>query len=266
MNRYIRFFIFLVVILFAVIGLHRTGVLLPLENSLAYFIARAPSALYQGLISDSALSQQFSTVEELEIAYKNIKAGSKDYQTLEARYKILEDENESLRQQLGFIQNNKLQSVGANVIGRNIDPVGNTIVLDRGSRDGVSLDSAVMVENGVFVGKIMRVYERTSVVRLVVDNQSKIAATVLNSQRSIGIVEGGLGISLQMNLIPQNEEVSAGDTIVTSGLEQNIPRGLVLGIVQATEKEPFKPFQKAILTPSVDVNRLGSVSILLPKL
>ncbi|MCB9798116.1 rod shape-determining protein MreC [Candidatus Nomurabacteria bacterium] len=266
MIRYFRFFLFLSALLILVILLHKLGAFRQLENSLTFFTSRAPGALYQAHIADEHLQNEFSSVSELEVAYKNLKAGHKDYQTLEARFRILEEENLSLRQQLGFIQKNKLQSVGANVVGRNIDPVGNTIVLDRGSRDGVQIDSPIIVEGGVFVGKVMRVYEQTSVVRLVVDNQSKVAATVLNQDRSIGIVEGGLGISLQMNLIPQNEEISVGDTVVTSGLEANIPRGLILGIVQATEKEPYKPFQKAIVTPSVDVNRLGAVSVLLSKI
>jgi rod shape-determining protein MreC len=111
------------------------------------------------------------------------------------------------------------------------------------------------------IGKIIQVERDISVARLVNDNQSSVGATMLNRDRSLGVVEGGFGISLQMNLIPRDEVVQIGDSIVTSGLEEFIPRGLVLGTVASIENEAYKPFQKAIVTPGVDLSKLTIVSI-----
>ena len=67
---------------------------------------------------------------------------------------------------------------------------------------------------------------------------------LLNQDRSIGIIEGGFGLTIRMTFIPQQEIVEIGNIIVTSGLEKNVPRGLVIGEVASVEKEPFEPFSK----------------------
>jgi rod shape-determining protein MreC len=66
-----------------------------------------------------------------------------------------------------------------------------------------------------------------------------------------------------MTFIPQNETITPGDVIVTSGLEPLIPRGLTIGTIEAVEKEAYQPFQKAVLTPLASLNKLRVVSVLL---
>ena len=113
------------------------------------------------------------------------------------------------------------------------------------------------------MGKITKVEKQLAVVRLISDNQIKVAATVLNNERSLGVVEGGYGLSVRMSFIPRNEVVQVGDQIITSGLELNIPRGLLIGSVAAVENEPYQPFQQAVLTPAADLAKLTLVSVLL---
>jgi rod shape-determining protein MreC len=120
----------------------------------------------------------------------------------------------------------------------------------------------VIVDNGLLVGKISHVELRSAIVQLLTDNKSKIAATVMNSQKSIGVVEGGYEISVQMNLIPQHELVSIGDMIITSGLETQIPRGLLIGRVEAIKKEIYQPFQQAVLTPLAPLESLTTVLVI----
>ena len=84
----------------------------------------------------------------------------------------------------------------------------------------------------------------------------------MSRDRSIGIVEGGYEISIQMNFIPQNEELNVGDAIVTSGLEETIPRGLLIGRVEAVKKEAYEPFQQAVITPAAPLHALTVVTVL----
>lgn len=120
----------------------------------------------------------------------------------------------------------------------------------------------VVVGIGVLIGRISRATPETSIVRLLDDNQSKVAATLLNEEKSIGVVEGGYGISIRMNFIPQNEAITIGDTIITSGLEDGVPRGLTIGTVETFEKEPYQPFQSAVVVPPKNFNWITSVSII----
>lgn len=180
-----------------------------------------------------------------------------------ARLTQLEAENAELRTQLSFLKNTA-HHVGATVIGRSLDPIGTTIVIDRGELDGITLNRPVIVGNGYFIGKIARVDAHTSVVRLISDYQSKTAATVDNRDKSLGIVEGGFGLTVRLNLIPQNEVIRPGDVVITSGLEPDLPRGLAIGTVEVVEKKPQEPFQQAIIKPSADLHSLTVVSVILP--
>ena len=175
----------------------------------------------------------------------------------------LEQENFALRDQLGFFASTTIPHVGADVIGRDIDPLGTTIVVNAGSRQGLQVNQPVITGTGQLIGTVVRVSETTSIVRLLTDPQSRIAASVLNRDHSLGVVEGGYGISVRLNLIPQNEVVVPGDLIVTSGLEGTLPRGLYIGQVEVVEKKPQQPFQEAVLKTAADLHHVTVVSILL---
>ena len=175
---------------------------------------------------------------------------------------LLTEENDNLREQLNFLDKETI-SIGADVISRSTDVLRNTIVINRGLEDGVLMDLPVITGRGFYIGKIKRVDSNSSVVQLISDQYSRVASTVLNKEKSIGVVEGGFGLSLQMNLIPQNEYISVGEDVITSGLEENIPYGLILGHIDIVEKEPYQPFQKALLSPYVNLNKIQTVSVLL---
>jgi rod shape-determining protein MreC len=144
-----------------------------------------------------------------------------------------------------------------------LDPLGTTIIIDRGSADGLTNGHPVIVGNGLLIGKLVRVDEHTSVVRLLSDYQSRVAATVVNREKSLGLVEGGYGLTVKLDLIPQNEVIRPGDVIITSGLEAYIPRGLVIGTVEVVEKKTQEPFQQAIIKTAADLHSITLVSILL---
>ncbi len=180
-----------------------------------------------------------------------------------ARLTQLDLENNELRTQLNFLKKTE-HHVGATVIGRALDPIGTSIIIDRGETDGIILNRPVIINNGYFIGKISRVDKHTSVVRLISDYQSKTAATVDNRDKSLGVVEGGFGLTVRLNLIPQNEVIRPGDVVITSGLEPDLPRGLAIGTVEVVEKKPQEPFQQAIIKPSADLHALTVVSVILP--
>jgi rod shape-determining protein MreC len=180
-----------------------------------------------------------------------------------AKINILIDENNSLKQLLKFQDSGKTKMAVARVIGKNTDSTDQTILIDRGSTEGIKIGQPVIVGDGILVGKVIKAEDGISTVRLMNDSQFKIAATVLNNSRSLGVVEGGYGLSIKMNFIPRNETVMNGDQIITSGLEPNMPRGLLIGTVTAIENETYQPFQAAVLAPVTDLSKLYLVSVLL---
>lgn len=243
--------------------MHYIGWLSPIEQFIRNLVNPASRAVYTWSLSIGGEEESFDSVEELENAYRKAREELRDRAVQDAVYALALQENEELRQQLNFFQRESYDHVGATVIGKNIDPIGHTIIIDQGSLSGISVDQPVIVGDGVLIGRVIDVQPESSIVRLINDIQSRIAATVLNEDRSMGIVEGGYGISVRMNFIPQNEQLDIDYTIVTSGLEDKMPRGLVIGTVDAIEKEPYRPFQRAILSPMVNLDKLQLVSVLL---
>lgn len=250
--------IFFIIILF--ITLHYVGALKSTEHFLRHILSPISRFIYSSSVSLKEKSSDLSEdpekqVQKLEEDLLICKVESKDV-------KNLQEENAELRSQLTFFQANNFSHIGAEVIGRNIQPLGNTLVINRGSKDGVQVGNAVIISNGVLIGKIAQAEEESSMVRLLSDNQSKIAATILNREKSIGVIEGGYGISIRMNFIPQQEDVRVGDQIITSGLETGMPRGLLIGNIAAIEKEAYEPFQTAVLNPAASLSALSVVSII----
>ncbi len=261
MNKsHFRTFLSIFFIIGLFIALHYAGLLLSVE----YFIRRILSPISTHIYSSSifirekAASLRANPQADLPVLKNKLLI----CQTDTANIKLLQDENSELRSQLNFFSSHSFVHIGAEVIGRNIEPLGSTFVVNRGTKDGVKPGNAVIVSNGVLVGKVASAVEESSFVRLLNDNQSKIAATILNHDKSLGVIEGGYGISVRMNFIPQQEEVKIGDLIVTSGLEAGMPRGLLIGNVAAIEKEAYEPFQRATLSPAASLNSIAQVSII----
>lgn len=237
------------VVVAATIVLHAAGFLRPVEA-----ITR------RGVNTLSALVYRIATREARDLAPGSVcMPGEPDATAV----LLLEEENESLRKQLGFLERQAVRAVGADVIGRDVEPIGNTLLINRGTKDGVARGQPVIVDDGILIGKIARAEEDVAIIQLLSDGQSKIAATVMNRDRSIGIVEGGYGLSVRMNLIPQHEAVAPGDVVITSGLETGMPHGLVIGTIEAVEREAYQPFQRAVLATRAKLSRVAFVSVLL---
>lgn len=245
------FFSILVLIVLVIIC-HFFGLLNSMENLLRDIVSPGSNLLYG--LSMKINAQDDKCFDEL------LKT-----KITETTLQLVKEENDELRAQSRFLQKQKWQTVGADVTGKNIDTLGNTLIINRGARDGIKENNPVIIHDGILVGKIARVEEKISVIRLINDNQSKFAATIINNDKSLGLIEGGYGISVQMNFIPQNESVNIGETIITSGLEDEVPRGLLVGIIETVEKEAYQPFQKAIVKPLADLNKINLVSVIISR-
>lgn len=180
-----------------------------------------------------------------------------------ARQDLLLKENEELRQLLKFKVRQTAELVSAEVVGVTVEGAEQVIVINAGSSGGIKPNQPVTSGDGILVGKVFKVETDSATVRLINDNQSKVAAMVVNGTRSLGVIEGGYGISLRMDFIPRNEAIAVGDKIVTSGLEPGMPKGLFVGTVASIENEAFKPFQQTVLTPALNLSKLSTVSVLL---
>ncbi|MFA6105114.1 MAG: rod shape-determining protein MreC [Patescibacteria group bacterium] len=209
--------------------------------------------------------QFFKNRDDFIAAYEKNISNREESEVLTADVKRFSEENAELRRQLNYFQTHTQTHLLANVVGKELISSDQSIIIDRGSNDGLSEGDPAIIGNGILIGKIFKVEKSISFIRLLNDNTSRVGSTILNHDKSLGVIEGGFGISLKMNLIPRDEIILVNDQVVTSGLEEKTPRGLLIGNIAEVENEPYKPFQQAVVTPATDYSKISSVSVLIIK-
>jgi rod shape-determining protein MreC len=186
-----------------------------------------------------------------------------------ARLHALEEENEKLRAYLDFFDKSSFDYIMADVIWQsnllNLSTHNQNIAINKGSRDGLYEGLAVVDDSGVIVGKIISVNERSSQVCLINNNFCRMAVSVSNTDRSIGLAEGDLGLSIKVNFVPQNQKIEIDDRLITSGLERDIPRGLAVGRVNHIFQDESDIWQEINAEAFFNINNLNIVSVILPK-
>jgi len=179
-----------------------------------------------------------------------------------AELERLRAENEELRAQIGFINRSHSRAVTASIVSRSVGPEASTFVVDRGKNDGIEIGDPAVTGDGIMVGKVSAVTAYSATVCVISDRNSATAVALLNGTRTIGIAQGISGALLSLKYIPQDEHVSVNDIVITSGLEENVPSGLIVGIVNTVTGDPTALFQEAVLEPIGDVRRIHTVSLI----
>lgn len=138
--------------------------------------------------------------------------------------------------------------------------------IDVGSERGVREGMAVVVGEGTMIGVIDEVREGRSVVKLLADQNTKIPVMFLGSERTRGVLLGDGGERYKLTLIPREASPSPDMVIVTSGLDGTLPRGLVVGSIDAVADDPRDPFLTADVRPVIDPRTLRVVSVMFEKI
>jgi len=168
--------------------------------------------------------------------------------------------NERLRKLLNFKQDVTIPVLPAQVIAEDASSWFRTVVIDKGSKDGLREGLPVVVAEGV-VGRTLQVAPFQSRVLLITDASSAVAVLV-QSSRSRGICRGE-GEQLSLDYALRREEVHEGDQVITSGTGGIFPKGLPVGKVSSAYQGPYGLFQAIEVEPSVDFSRLEEVLVLL---
>jgi rod shape-determining protein MreC len=186
-----------------------------------------------------------------------------------AELKMMAEENRALKEHLDFFTDNSHDHIMGNIISRgDIEDVSGrteTLTIDKGLANGIREGFAVINSQGVIIGKIEEAKEKISKIVLTNSEKCKLAATGLNNEKTNGIAKGELGLTIKMEFIPQTASVKEGDIIVTSGLEEVIPRGLVIGKVISVKNDSNELWQTAMIEPIADPENMVVAAVILPK-
>jgi len=139
------------------------------------------------------------------------------------------DQARRLQALLAFKEQFISQTRAAQVIGSTGSEQSRAIYLDKGEKDGIKPDMAVITADGI-VGKVLHVYRSTSLVLLISDQTSGVGA-ILDKSRLQGILRGMPSGEIALERIMTDEQVPAGELVLTSGGDRIFPKGLPIGRV-----------------------------------
>lgn len=169
-------------------------------------------------------------------------------------------ENERLKKDLGFAQAHQFTYEAAEVTAFDPSNIRGMITVNKGTNSGIRQGMAVISE-GFMIGRVSETLPNASKIQLITDPTSAIPVTIQDSTTN-GIAKGEIGAGLTMEKIPQGERINEGDTVITSGLGGEIPRGLILGKVENIKKQENSLFATASIRPSAELALLYRLIII----
>jgi rod shape-determining protein MreC len=218
-------------------------------------------AIYQTV---NHLANYISLFTEIEKVRQENERLRTENQFLSQESAIAKEKLEAYNRLLKMVQFKEHYSydmIGAQVIGREPSNWFHSIIVDRGIRDGVEIDMGVATYNGL-VGKVINPEQNTSQVLLLLDQGCSIGAMIQRS-REIGVVKGGTdGKYCYLDYIAHDADVQINDIVITSGMGSSVPKGIIIGRVLAIKKEKHDLFQRILVKPEVDFNKLEEVFLL----
>ena len=253
----------LLLIGFLIIILHYSKIISPLEG----LIVRSLNPVRKQIYNISRNSRTyFYTITH----YDEIKKESDDLKNRLINYVIdasyiekLEKENLVLKQELNYFETIEKKLVLAEVVSGFYLEGDSLLVINRGSKNGIDVGMPVVFGSGIIIGKVIKVNNWSSDILLLSNKNSLITATIQGHDRVNGIIKGDIDYSLQMDYIPPDIDIEIGDIVVTAGLEEKIPKGLVIGQVKEILFEDGDFFKTAIVYSLVDYQVVNFVSIIL---
>ncbi len=220
-------------------------------------------------IASVALSTVFYPVQAVASSVKG-------YGNLQTQNEILKEQNARLRLELdnareGLKELVRLRAlvrfdnrweypiVTSRVVGKNPGRVTTTLVVNRGSVDGLKPDMPAFSMDGL-VGRVGKVASHHAQIQLILDPNMKFSV-IDTRTRTIGFAEP-MDDHFLMVTVPTHVGVKAGDTLVTSGLGGIFPKGLAVGVVSDVRKMDLDVISLLVVKPFQEVTELEELFVM----
>ena len=195
----------------------------------------------------SSLSDGISGVINAAEENNRLKAELQTTLAERQRYGEIVKENQRLHELLSLKQQVQGGGIAAHVVGRGYDKFINTLVIDKGSNDGINKDMPAITSQGL-AGKVYTVRKDYSDIMLLRDPNFSVAVR-LQESRHEGVVTGTGQRYCILKYVPTENPVKEGEIVLTSGLDGIFPEGLPLGRVTKVLTEGVEFFQYIEVVP-----------------
>jgi rod shape-determining protein MreC len=221
---------------------------------------------FSSLIKRTVLS--IRELADLRKEYAELLKRSERSEELERSISEIYQENNRLREQLGFAQTMRYRRIPAQISGRDPNNLFSAVVINKGGFAGVTRDMTVVaLQNGTMalVGKVIQTGAMESLVMPVFDNNAHVSSR-LSVMRYEGIVEGqgSQDTPLLMRLVPKRarDEINIGDIVVSSGMGGVFPEGINIGRVSGIFAPEYETTLEIEILPMIDFSRLEYVFLI----
>lgn len=176
--------------------------------------------------------------------------------------KEVEKENQRLKELLEFGKEIPRKKVLAQVVSWDSSNEFKVLRINKGSNHGLERLSPVITRTGL-VGYVFRLTPNYADVLTILDQNNRVDSLVVDT-RTHGIVEGDSGFKCILKYVSRTEKLEVGQVIVTAGLGEVYPKGIIVGKISKIDKENFGITQLIEVEPTVDFHKLEEVVVLLP--
>ena len=259
----------IVVILLAMMVLtaynQSTGSLVSPEGFLAKIITPVQGFVSQASQNISSYLYRVKLRSNIEYEYNQLKAQNDELTLRSILYEELEQENAQLRALLGeYETRSTMNPMLARVIASETGNYFSTFTINKGKKDGVDTQMAVITSEGL-VGYTYEVFDTTSKVITIIDDQASLAA-LIESSRDQGAVKGTLGSTgeplCRMYYLSADSVPRPGDRVITSGVGVSFPKGLLIGYVRESTRAIEDNKHYIVVEPAADFEHIENVLVL----
>lgn len=152
----------------------------------------------------------------------------------------------------------------ASVIGTDSADLFRSLILDKGSNDGISANDPVVYGSYV-VGVVKKVHPSYCVVESVLSPELYISAMDSKTRETAYLTttaEYSLEGYCMFTGLSRTTAVSPGGLILTSGIGGTYPKGLILGTVTEVGESKYELSSYAVVQPGTDIRELEDVFII----
>lgn len=216
-------------------------------------------------IGGAKFSEGIKLISELKQLIKENSRLKQENQDLLLKVSSLAEvvqENKLLREQLQLKPAVQSKMTLAQIVGFSPENLGQHLLIDKGKKDGVKENQAVIFAGGFLIGKIMETQDYSSQVLLLVDSRSSVFS-LTQETRIGGVVKGDHGVGLIMEIIPQQKQVREGEIVISSGIDGYLAKGLIIGQVEAKISLESEALQRFKIKPAINYKEIESVFVVL---
>ena len=236
------------------------------ENAVGSLISPVQSAVNTATIWVRDRIQELRDRNQLRADYEEAQLEIMSLQYRISQLEEQEQENDRLRGELDAKERYAdMAPIYAQVIAKESGRWFDVFSINRGTLSGVKAGMSVINGDGL-IGRVYEAGLNYAKVMTIIDSRSATACLIQRT-RDNGVMKGQItssseDTSCNMYYVPSVNDIMPGDEVITSGLDELYPKGLVVGVVREVSRQSDKSDQYVVVSPAVDFARIEDVLVL----